>query len=363
MAELKLKGIKKVFGNITALDGLDLEVKDGEFFVLLGPTGAGKTTTLRLIAGLEKSDEGEMILGNDAINGLNPAERDIAMVFQYYTLYPHMTVKENLAFPLRSKRRNISEAEIETRVMKAAKTLKIETKLDRKPTELSGGEMQRVGIGRAIVRNPRIFLMDEPLSNLDAKLRESMRSELARLHIDMGETFIYVTHDQVEAMTMADRIGVLYEGKLLQIGTPDEIYNKPFNTFVATFVGSPQINLLEAEVVGDDLNLIKLDKVISLTKSQKSILKEKGITKLICGIRPEEISIVKDKSGKNCCSGKVKFKQSMGAEDILNIIVGDGIVKAIVSPQLMIQNGDDVILNIEMSRSHLFDAETGEAVR
>lgn len=363
MAELKLKGIKKSFHNVMALDDLDLEVKDGEFFILLGPTGAGKTTTLRLIAGLEKSDEGEIILGDDLLNGLNPAERDIAMVFQYYTLYPHMTVKENLAFPLRSKRRHFTEEEIEERVMKAAMTLHIESKLDRKTTELSGGEMQRVGIGRALVRDPRIFLMDEPLSNLDAKLRESMRSELARLHIEMGQTFIYVTHDQVEAMTMGDRIGVLNEGKILQIGTPDEIYNKPVNIFVATFVGSPQINLIEAEVVGEELNLIQLNKKIVLTDPQKKAIKGKNLTTLICGIRPEEISVVNNADGKNCCTGKVLFKQSMGAEDILNIKVGEGKLKMIVSPQLKIKNDDDVILKIDMSRSHIFDFKTGEALR
>ncbi len=363
MAELKLKGIKKSFQNITALKKLDLEVKDGEFFILLGPTGAGKTTTLRLIAGLEKTDEGEIILGDDLINSLNPAERDIAMVFQYYTLYPHMTVKENLAFPLRSKRRHFTEEEIEERVMKAAMTLHIESKLDRKPTELSGGEMQRVGIGRALVRDPRIFLMDEPLSNLDAKLRESMRSELARLHIDMGQTFIYVTHDQVEAMTMGDRIGVLNEGEILQIGTPDEIYNKPANKFVATFVGSPQINLVEADYLDGEMTLTDFNKVITLTDTQKKILNENNIKKVICGIRPEEITIVKNEEGKNCCTGKVRLKQSMGAEDILNIKVGEGLLKAIVSPQLKIKNGDDVILNIEMSRSHLFDFVTGEALR
>ena len=310
MAELKLKGVRKVFDDIVALDGLDLEIKDGEFFVLLGPTGAGKTTMLGLIAGLEKLDDGEMVLGDDLINDLNPSERDIAMVFQYYTLYPHMTVKENLEFPLRSKRRNISEEEIEERVLKAAKTLKIESKLDRKPTELSGGEMQRVGIGRAIVRNPRIFLMDEPLSNLDAKLRESMRSELARLHIDMGETFVYVTHDQVEAMTMADRVAVLNEGKILQIGTPDDIYNKPDNTFVATFVGSPQINLIEAEFSGSELNLVKLNKKIEMTDSQKTMLTKKEITKVTYGIRPEEIKIVSKTEGQNKPGEHLKTDQT-----------------------------------------------------
>ncbi len=362
MAELKLKGVTKVFKDVTAVDNLDLEIKNGEFFVLLGPTGAGKTTTLRLVAGLEKADSGEVVLGDDVINELSPAERDVAMVFQYYTLYPHMTVKENMAFPLKAKSRNLPDDEIEARVLKAARTLNIESKLNRKSTELSGGEMQRVGIGRAIVRNPKIFLMDEPLSNLDAKLRESMRSELARLHIDMGETFVYVTHDQVEAMTMADRIGVLNEGKILQIGTPDQIYNEPANTFVATFVGSPQINLLNAEVDGDEVNITSAGYRMKLTASQKKAIAEKGIKNLLYGVRPEEISIVKEQED-NCCSGTVKFKQSMGAEDILNLTVGTATLKAIVSPQLGIRDGDKVVLKVEVSRSHLFDRETGEAIR
>ena len=363
MAELKIKGVTKVFDDITAIDGLDLEIKDGEFFVLLGPTGAGKTTMLRLIAGLEKADEGELFLGNELINDVNPADRDIAMVFQYYTLYPHMTVRENLAFPLKSKKRRVPENEIAERVFKAAKTLNIESKLDRKSTELSGGEMQRVGIGRAIVRNPRIFLMDEPLSNLDAKLRESMRSELARLHIDLGETFVYVTHDQVEALTMADRIGILNEGRLLQLGTPDDIYNHPANLFVATFVGSPQINVIEAEIAGTELTLPSLGIKADLTAPQYAILKDSGISKIHLGIRPEEILVVSEDSGKGCCTGIVRFKQSMGAEDILNIKVGEGLLKAIVSPQLKIKPGDTIIISVDISRSHLFEMETGNAIR
>lgn len=364
MAELKLQGVKKIFDDITAVDGLDLHVKNGEFFVLLGPTGAGKTTTLRLIAGLEKLNEGSISLDDEVINDLNPADRDVAMVFQYYTLYPHMTVKENLEFPLRSKRRNISEKEIEEHVLKAAKTLNIESKLRRKPTELSGGEMQRVGIGRAIVRNPRIFLMDEPLSNLDAKLREAMRSELARLHIDLGETFVYVTHDQVEALTMADRIGVLNEGRLLQVGKPEDIYDYPANKFVATFVGSPQINLMDAEVAedGKSLKIARLGMKIPLTDSQHAVLAEKKVSKVTYAIRPEEITIAPDEKCENCFSGTVRFKQSMGAEDILNITVGDGMIKAIVSPQLRIKNKDNITFAIELSRSHLFDIETGEAL-
>lgn len=242
MASVRLASLTKTFGEITAVDNIDLEIGDREFFVLLGPTGAGKTTTLRLIAGLEKPDQGEVYLGNVSVNDLSPALRDVAFVFQYYTLYPHYTVRQNLEFPLRSKLRRLSESEIDAKVSEVAGVLHINSLLGRETVNLSGGEMQRVAIGRAIVRTPKVFLMDEPLSNLDAKLREEMRTELARLHLDLGFTFFYVTHDQIEAMTMGDRIAVLNEGRILQIGTPDEIYNSPENVFVAKFVGSPTIN-------------------------------------------------------------------------------------------------------------------------
>ncbi len=361
MAELKFKGIKKSFGKITALNKLDIEVKDGEFFVLLGPTGAGKTTILRIIAGLEQPEEGEVLLGNEVVNALAPAERDVAMVFQYYTLYPHMSVRENLEFPLRSKMRNILEDEIKNRVQSVAKILKIENKLENKSTELSGGEMQRVGIGRAIVRNPRLFLMDEPLSNLDAKLRESMRSELARIHIDLKETFIYVTHDQVEAMTLADRIGVLNEGLLMQIGTPDEIYNEPANTFVAFFVGSPQINLMEAKVEGKSLFVPELGiKFELLDHQQKQV---KGKEKVICGIRPEDIVIVDNTKMGDIFEAEVYFKESMGAEDILNLKCGSGMLKAIVPPHLKITQGAKVKMKIEKERIHLFDIDTKKTLK
>jgi multiple sugar transport system ATP-binding protein len=281
------------------------------------------------------------------------------MVFQYYTLYPHLNVRENLAFPLRSKMREMDEAEIEKRVMDAAKVLKIDDKLHHRATELSGGEMQRVGIGRAIVRQPRLLLMDEPLSNLDAKLREGMRSELARLHIDMGETFLYVTHDQVEAMTMADRIGVLNDGVILQVGTPDEIYNTPATTFVASFVGSPQINLIVAEMKGTYLEIASLGVSVDLTQEQAAAVGDRK--EVLFGVRPEDIEVVKG-SGQGS-PGQVYFKQSMGAEDILNLRCGDGTLRALVEPHLKLKEGDDVSYSFDVNRTHLFDVGTGLAIR
>ena len=244
MAEIGLHGVTRSFGGQPAVDGLTISIADGEFFVLLGPTGAGKTTTLRLIAGLERPDAGHVSIGGEDTAGWSVAQRDVALVFQYYSLYPRYTVRQNLAFPLKSRVRTFTADEIEQRVARAAKMLRIEHLLDRKTDRLSGGEMQRVSIGRAIVRDPSVFLMDEPLSNLDAKLRESLRSELKNLQASLGATFLFVTHDQIEAMSMGDRIGVLNQGRLVQVGTPNDIYNAPVDTFVATFIGSPAMNLL-----------------------------------------------------------------------------------------------------------------------
>jgi multiple sugar transport system ATP-binding protein len=244
MAEVILNGVSKAFGSTKAVIDMDLTIPDGAFVVLLGPTGAGKTTTLRLISGLEKSDAGTIQIGGEVIDDLTPAQRDIAMVFQQYSLYPHLSVRENLAFPLRSPILKTPKDEIARKVEKVAEVLHIPHKLDNKATELSGGEMQRVSIGRALVRDPAIFLMDEPLSSLDAKLRADLRVELKRIHAELAATLLYVTHDQIEAMTMATHVGVLDEGRLVQFGTPREIYENPSTTYVAARLGQPRINLL-----------------------------------------------------------------------------------------------------------------------
>lgn len=359
MVDVKLSAITKTFGEITAVNDINLEIKDKEFFVLLGPTGAGKTTTLRLIAGLEKQDKGDIFLNGDKVSEQGPALRDVAFVFQYYTLYPTFTVRQNLEFPLKSKMRNFSKEEISKRVKQAAKVLNIEELLDRSTLKLSGGEMQRVAIGRAIVRAPKVFLMDEPLSNLDAKLREEMRVELARIHLDLGGTFFYVTHDQIEAMTMADRIGVLNLGKILQIGTPEDIYERPQNVFVAKFVGSPAINTFEAIVEKDKLNIGEEKMICCLTKKQCSSLEKIDGKEVIFGIRPEDIEITRARKDQYSIKSEVYFSQSMGAEDILNLNISQGLLlRAIAPPKILVKTGETVFANINMERAHLFDKDT-----
>ncbi len=249
MAEVRLEAVTKRFGATTAVDGLSLTVRDGEFVVLLGPTGAGKTTTLRLVAGLEYADEGIIRVGGRDVTRVSPSNRDVAFVFQQYSLYPHLSVYDNLAFPLRSPIHRLPEDRVSVRVGEIARLLRIEDKLGNRATELSGGEMQRVAIGRALVREPAIYLMDEPLSSLDAKLRAQLRLELKRIHAELGATLLYVTHDQIEAMTMADRIGILREGRLVQIGPPREVYEQPNSIYVASRLGVPRINLLPVDAI------------------------------------------------------------------------------------------------------------------
>ncbi len=360
MANVKLTSVTKRFGNVTALKDINLEIRDKEFFVLLGPTGAGKTTMLRAIAGLEKPEEGDIYLDDAKVNDEIPAKRDVAFVFQYYTLYPTYNVRQNLEFPLRSKLRALTEQEIKDRVERAAAVLRISHLLDRKTTNLSGGEMQRVAIGRAIVRTPKVFLMDEPLSNLDAKLREAMRAELAHLHLDLGSTFFYVTHDQIEAMTMGDRIGVMNHGEILQVGTPDDIYNTPKNMFVAKFVGSPVINLIDATIEDGSLKISKGSMMCRLDDKHIKALKAYKSEKIVLGIRPEDIQVTREKKQGNCYESIIYFKQSMGAEDIINLKIDNVVIRAIAPPSLDTKVGETVFANLDIGRAHLFNPETEE---
>ena len=348
MAQIKFQSVTKRFGDNVALNALSLDVADGEFFVLLGPTGAGKTTTLRLIAGLETLDGGSIEIAGENVHDQTAAERDVALVFQYYSLYPRYTVRQNLEFPLRSRTRNLKQDEIDHRVNRAAKTLRIGNLMDRKTDRLSGGEMQRVSIGRAIVREPRAFLMDEPMSNLDAKLREALRSELKELQIRLRATIVFVTHDQVEAMSMGDKIGVLNKGELIQVGTPWEIYNRPRNTFVASFVGSPSMNMIPAEAV--DGQCILFGGQLKLKMQVKS-----GPGQLMVGVRSEDVQLVK--------SGGVKAVihdvENHGVEKIVTLRVGELLLKTTLPSKIEATVDREVRFVIDGNMAHYFDPITG----
>jgi multiple sugar transport system ATP-binding protein len=344
MSNVQLSSITKRFPGVTALKDVSFEIQDGEFFVLLGPTGAGKTTTLRVIAGLEKHDEGDVVFDGDVANDLPPADRDVAYVFQQYSLYPTMTVFENLAFPLRSPMRDIPKEDIRKKVEDTAETLRIKHLLDRKTANLSGGEMQRVSIGRAIVREPRIFLMDEPLSNLDAKLREALRVELQHLQKTQGSTTLFVTHDQIEALTMADRIAVLNEGRIIQVGTPEDIYDRPATTFVAQLVGTPRINLFEATRQNSDIH-------ITDTELRLPALADVELPDTFTlGIRPEDIN--PDSGGE--FSGQVVLIEPLGVETIVHIQSGDQTLVSLVPGMFEVKIGDQLKFGIVHERIHCF---------
>ncbi len=354
MAHIRLDGVTKKFGGTTALRDLNLDIADGEFFVLLGPTGAGKTTTLRLIAGLDKPTAGSVNIDDQDVVDWTAAQRDIALVFQYYSLYPRYTVRQNLEFPLKSRVHNYSQSEIDARIASAAKTLRINQLLDRKTDKLSGGEMQRVAIGRAIVREPRAFLMDEPLSNLDAKLREALRSELKDLQMKLGATFLFVTHDQIEAMSMGDKVGVLNNGRVAQVGTPYEIYNNPRNVFVAGFVGSPAMNLVAGELNGGRATALsgKLD----VTLAGNSARDASGFSgPVTLGIRAEDVMVGPDGQ----VEAKVHHVENHGVEQIVTLRVGEHHFKATVPATLHLAVEDTVRCSWSADKIHVFDAKTG----
>lgn len=347
MSQLSLQNVTKEFGHIRALNDVSFEVKDQEFFVLLGPTGAGKTTTLRVICGLEKPEAGHVLFDGEIVDALTPAERDVAIVFQQYSLYPTFTVYENMAFPLRAPGRKFSESEIKNKIKETAEKLHITHLLNRKTAQLSGGEMQRVAIGRAIVRRPQIFLMDEPLSNLDAKLRESLRAELQHLQTIEGVTTLFVTHDQIEALTMADRIGVLNEGELIQIGTPEDIYDRPASTFVATLVGSPRINLLDAVCQDHTLKVVRMDVIIKIP--QKLNLPES----FELGVRPENVLL----NPEGEFTGEIKLLEPLGVETVVHIKNGENEITSLVTGLVSLKIGEKVRFNIDKKKLHYFTDE------
>ena len=344
MSHVELRHLSKQFPGVTALDDISFDVKDGEFFVLLGPTGAGKTTTLRVIAGLEHQESGSVLFDGEAVDNLTPSDRDIALVFQQYSLYPTMSVYDNLAFPLRSPLRRKSAEEIRKKVEDTAEKLRISHLLKRKTAHLSGGEMQRVSIGRAIVRSPRVFLMDEPLSNLDAKLREALRIELQHLQKTQGSTTLFVTHDQIEALTMADRIAVLNEGRIIQIGTPEDIYDRPATTFIAQLVGSPRINLYNARREDDTISISDSDVHLPAPRGSKPP------SEFLVGIRPENVN----PDPKGNFTGQLVLAEPLGVETILHIQSGQRTLLSLVPGMTTYHLGDVMKFNIAFEHIHYF---------
>ncbi len=378
MASLSLKGIyKKYPGGVIAVSDFNLEIKDQEFIILVGPSGCGKSTTLRMIAGLEEISSGELYIGDRLVNDVAPKDRDIAMVFQNYALYPHMTVFENMAFGL--KLRKTPRDEIKRRVEEAARILDIAHLLDRKPKALSGGQRQRVALGRAIVREPKVFLLDEPLSNLDAKLRAQMRTEISKLHQKLGTTFIYVTHDQTEAMTMGDRIVVMKDGLIQQVDTPNTLYTKPGNMFVAGFIGSPQMNFIDAvllkendtfyvEFGTEDTKTRKGKKYripLPESKNAKGVLDPYVEKEVIMGIRPEDVHDEPRfmEALKDCAiKANIEVTELMGAETFLYFNVEGFNMTARVDPTSTARPGDEVEMVLDNAKIHLFDKDTEKTI-
>ena len=362
MARVLVRNLTKRFGKVVAVNQLNLEVEDKKFVCFLGPSGCGKTTTLRMIAGLEVPDEGEIYIGDELVNDLTPAERDTAMVFQFYALYPTLTVYDNLAFPLRTQK--TPKDEVDKRVREVADILGVSKILHLKPEQLTPGESQRVAIGRAIIRRPRVYLLDEPLTNLDAKLRARMRAELKRLQKELGQTAIYVTHDQLEAMTMADKIAVMNQGVLQKYDAPQNVYNHPNNLFVAGFIGSPSMNFLECTLreMDDKLSLDSGEFQLDVTEFREIVIKEVESKEVILGIRPEHISIGSKPSGPYTFQGEVYVVEPLGDQTILDFKIGDNIVKAIVSPHFKADVGDKLWLSFSKDKFHIIDKRTEKVV-
>ena len=374
MASLSLRNVyKRYSGGVTAVSDFNLEIKDKEFIILVGPSGCGKSTTLRMVAGLEEISEGEIYIGDRLVNDVAPKDRDIAMVFQNYALYPHMTVFDNMAFGL--KLRKTPKDEIKRRVEEAARVLDIEHLLERKPKALSGGQRQRVALGRAIVREPKVFLLDEPLSNLDAKLRAQMRTEISKLHQRLGTTFIYVTHDQTEAMTMGTRIVVMKSGLVQQVDTPQNLYLRPCNLFVAGFIGSPQMNFIESVLVkeGNDFFVefgsedtktragVKFKIKLPAEKNKDNCLEAYAGKEIIMGIRPEDVHNEEDlikAFPDGVVTANVEVTELMGAETYLYMNCEGQTINARVAPTNTAKPGDTIQITIEPSKIHLFDKDT-----
>lgn len=363
MTQIELRGVQKFFGAVQVIKDLNLKISDNEFIVLLGQSGCGKTTTLRAIAGLETIDEGDILIDGKPVQHLKAADRDIAMVFQSFSLYPHMSVYENIAFPLRATRK--SKAEIDSEVRSVAKTLQITDLLGKKPSALSGGDMQRVAIGRALVRRPKAMLMDEPIGALDAKLREEMRAEIKRLHIKQGSTTIYVTHDQIEAMSLADRIVIMHEGVLQQVGSPDEVYSRPANLFVAQFVGSPVMNVADAAVAENaaSASVTVGDATTGFEFPRALLSKLNGHAggQLALGIRPEGV-LIRREAADGFMAVETQIVEPLGSFDIVDLKVGSNMLRARTKSGFISGPGEKVFARIDPTQAHFFDKASGKSL-
>jgi len=366
MADVTLRKVVKRYDEVEAVRGIDLDIADHEFVVLVGPSGCGKSTTLRMIAGLEDISDGDIMIGGDIVNDVPPKDRDIAMVFQNYALYPHMTVAENMSLGLRLKR--YPKAEIKQRVLEAAKLLDLEPYLDRKPARLSGGQRQRVALGRAIVRDPAVFLLDEPLSNLDAHLRVQMRAEILRVHRAVTATAVYVTHDQVEALTMGDRIAVMNAGRIHQVGTPDELYDFPVDRFVASFIGTPAMGFIECRIARSQARteLVAEGTRIRAGDAHANVLLHSDSRDVTVGIRPERLALASPDEGQTsdvAIRGRVEAVEMLGSEQYVHVVVDGGAVTARVPRSQRVRAEDNVTLKADAQDVHLFERATGLALR